>query len=69
MDVAIIILGTVIVILLTVLLVLFLKKNQNQDKQALLDAISHEMAHQQSELRQELNRTASGDLQNIELSL
>ena len=55
MDVAIIILGTVIVILLTVLLVLFLKKNQNQDKQALLDAISHEMAHQQSELRQELN--------------
>ena len=54
MQIAIIIIGIIIVILLAVLLILFLSKNHNQNEQALLDAISRDMARQQSELRQEL---------------
>ena len=55
MELTIIIIGIIIAILLAVLLVLILKKNQNGEKQELLDAISRETARQQSELRQELS--------------
>ena len=54
MEIALLITGITAVILLSVLLILILKRNQPLDERELSSLIGRDMARQQSELRQEL---------------